>query len=219
MMNEYISEMVAQEDKSTAEHSGRVAKIADILGRALSLSESELLTLDEAAKLHDVGKIKVDVKILQKPARLTDEEFAEIKKHTVYGFAMISPEDDMIAGLILSHHERWDGSGYPNGLSGCNIPYLSRVIAVADSIDAMMSDRCYRKALSWNQCLEELDKKGIRFALSNVLESKGKKNVILSEWINQNKKFKAIPLNYDYTNSNYHTKKDGITKEVLVVNY
>lgn len=67
--------------------------------------------------------------------------------------------------------------------------------------------------------LEELDKKGIRFALSNVLESKGKKNVILSEWINQNKKFKAITLNYDYTNSNYHTKKDGITKEVLVVNY
>lgn len=67
--------------------------------------------------------------------------------------------------------------------------------------------------------LEELDKKGIRFALSNVLESKGKKNVILSGWINQNKKFKAIPLNYDYTNSNYHTKKDGITKEVLVVNY
>ena len=67
--------------------------------------------------------------------------------------------------------------------------------------------------------LEELDKKGIRFALSNVLESKGKKNVILSEWINQNKRFKAIPLNYDYTNSNYHTKKDGITKEVLVVNY
>lgn len=67
--------------------------------------------------------------------------------------------------------------------------------------------------------LEELDKKGIRFALSNVLESKGKKNAILSEWINQNEKFKAIPLNYDYTNSNYHTKKDGITKEVLVVNY
>ena len=67
--------------------------------------------------------------------------------------------------------------------------------------------------------LEELDKKGIRFALSNVLESKGKKNAILSEWINQNKKFKAIPLNYNYTNSNYHTRKDGITKEVLVVNY
>ena len=67
--------------------------------------------------------------------------------------------------------------------------------------------------------LEELDKRGIRFALSNVLESKGKKNLILSEWINQNKKFKVIPLNYDYTNSNYHTKKDGITKEVLVVNY
>lgn len=114
--------------------------------------------MDEAAKLHDVGKIKVDVKILQKPARLTDEEFAEIKQHTVYGFAMISPKDEMIASLILSHHERWDGSGYPNGLSGCNIPYLSRVIAVADSIDAMMSDRCYRKALSWSQCLDELDK-------------------------------------------------------------
>lgn len=67
--------------------------------------------------------------------------------------------------------------------------------------------------------LEELDKKGIRFALSNVLESKGKKNTILSEWINQNKKYRAIPLNYDYTNSNYHTKKDGVTREILVVNY
>ena len=75
MMNEYISEMVAREDKSTAEHSGRVARIAVILGRAL------------------------------KPAKLTDEEFAEIKKHTVYGFAMISPEDNMIAGLILSHRQ------------------------------------------------------------------------------------------------------------------
>lgn len=171
MINKYISEMVAQEDKSTAEHSGRVAKIADILGRALSLSESELLTLDEAAKLHDVGKIKVDVKILQKPSRLTDEEFAEIKKHTVYGFAMISPKDDMIASLILSHHERWDGSGYPNGLSGCNIPYLSRVIAVADSIDAMMSDRCYRKALSWSQCLDELDKNRNKMYDSKIVDA------------------------------------------------
>lgn len=170
MINKYISEMVAQEDKSTA-NSGEVAKIADILGRALSLSESELLTLDEAAKLHDVGKIKVDVKILQKPSRLTDEEFAEIKKHTVYGFAMISPKDDMIASLILSHHERWDGSGYPNGLSGCNIPYLSRVIAVADSIDAMMSDRCYRKALSWSQCLDELDKNRNKMYDSKVVDA------------------------------------------------
>ena len=171
MINKYISEMVAQEDKSTAEHSGRVAKIADILGRALSLSESELLTLDEAAKLHDVGKIKVDIKILQQPSRLTDEEFAEIKKHTVYGFAMISPKDEMIASLILSHHERWDGSGYPNGLSGCNIPYLSRVIAVADSIDAMMSDRCYRKALSWSQCLDELDKNRNKMYDSKVVDA------------------------------------------------
>lgn len=167
MINKYISEMVAQEDKSTAEHSGRVAKIADILGRALSLSESELLTLDEAAKLHDVGKIKVDIKILQKPSRLTDEEFAEIKKHTVYGFALISPKDEMIASLILS----WDGSGYPNGLSGCNIPYLSRVIAVADSIDAMMSDRCYRKALSWSQCLDELDKNRNKMYDSKVVDA------------------------------------------------
>ena len=160
MMNEYVSEMVAREDKSTAEHSGRVAKIADILGRALSLSESELLTLDEAAKLHDVGKIKVDIKILQKPSRLTDEEFAEIKKHTVYGFALISPKDEMIASLILSHHERWDGSGYPNGLSGCNIPYLSRV-----------SDRCYRKALSWSQCLDELDKNRNKMYDSKVVDA------------------------------------------------
>ena len=84
---------------------------------------------------------------------------------------MISPKDDMIASLILSHHERWDGSGYPNGLSGCNIPYLSRVIAVADSIDAMMSDRCYRKALSWSQCLDELDKNRNKMYDSKVVDA------------------------------------------------
>jgi len=85
----------------------------------------------------------------------------------------------------------------------------------------------YNEQLGWTEkdesdllrYLEELDKKGIRFALSNVLESKGRINTILCDWVNKNKKYRVIPLNYDYSNSNYHTKKDGVTKEVLIVNY
>ncbi len=81
-----------------------------------------------------------------------------MKKHSAYGFAIVSPEDAEIADIILSHHERYDGSGYPNGLSGEDIPYLARIIAVADSIDAMSSDRCYRKALPWSVCVDEIIK-------------------------------------------------------------
>lgn len=157
-MRKNICEMLAKEDSNTAMHSGRVAKIADVLGHALALDDTNLQMLDEAARLHDIGKVEVDKNILNKPARLTDEEFAAVKKHTLYGFEIVRPENAVLAGIVLSHHERYDGNGYPCGLSGESIPYLSRIIAVADSIDAMMSDRCYRKALSWSTCLDELDK-------------------------------------------------------------
>lgn len=133
----YVYNLCQKEDGYTAAHSSRVAKIAHTIGSALGLSECDMDALNEASKLHDIGKIHVSLQVLNKPGKLTDEEFEEMKKHSAYGFAIVSPEDAEIADIILSHHERYDGSGYPNGLSGEDIPYLARIIAVADSIDAM----------------------------------------------------------------------------------
>lgn len=154
----YVYNLCQKEDGYTAAHSSRVAKIAHTIGSALGLSECDMDALNEASKLHDIGKIHVSLQVLNKPGKLTDEEFEEMKKHSAYGFAIVSPEDAEIADIILSHHERYDGSGYPNRLSGKDIPYLARIIAVADSIDAMSSDRCYRKALPWSVCVDEIIK-------------------------------------------------------------
>lgn len=147
-----------KEDTYTAGHSCRVAKIAHILGNALNLCKEDMEMLDEASELHDIGKTRLDIKILNKPGRLTDNEFNEVKKHSCYGYLIVKPENEMIANIVLAHHERYDGRGYPNGLSGDMIPFLSRIIAVADSLDAMSSDRCYRKALPWAVCIDEIDK-------------------------------------------------------------
>ena len=81
-----------------------------------------------------------------------------MKKHPRYRYLIIKPQNDTIAEIIFAHHERYDGKGYPNGLSGDSIPFLARIIAVADSIDAMSSDRCYRKALPWATCISEIDR-------------------------------------------------------------
>lgn len=154
----YVHNLCQKEDGYTAAHSSRVAKIAHILGKMLYLCGDDMQLLDEAAELHDIGKIQVREDILNKPGRLNDLEFSEMKKHSAYGFAIVSQENAKIADIILSHHERYDGRGYPNGLSGNDIPYLARIIAVADSIDAMSSDRCYRKALPWTVCVDEIIK-------------------------------------------------------------
>ena len=124
----------------------------------MQLCSADMELLDEASRLHDVGKIRVDESILNKPGRLTEEEFSEIKKHSGYGYAIVNPKNSVVANVVLSHHERYDGNGYPNGISGTDIPLSARIIAVADSLDAMASDRCYRKALPWAVCAKEIDK-------------------------------------------------------------
>lgn len=157
-LHEDIQHLFQQEDTYTAEHSFRVAKIAHILGIAMNLCKQEMEMLNKASELHDIGKTKINIEILNKPGQLTDEEFDEVKKHSRYGYLIIKPQNDTIADIIFAHHERYDGKGYPNGLSGDSIPFLSRIIAVADSIDAMSSDRCYRKALPWTTCVSEIDR-------------------------------------------------------------
>ena len=112
------------------------------------------------AMLHDIGKIGVDGSILNKPGPLTQEEWAQMKLHSEIGYriAMSTPALEHIAEYILHHHERWDGSGYPGGVKGTEIPLPSRILAVTDAYDAMTETRVYRKALQQSFALEEIER-------------------------------------------------------------
>lgn len=142
-------------------HSQRVSELCQTIGKAVGFSELEVSRLKVAGLLHDIGKIAIDEGLLNKAGKLTDLEREEIKRHPDIGFRILNSYRDMseIADCILAHHERWDGTGYPKGLRGEAIPRLARVIALADSYDAMNSDRPYRKALSEREILEEIQEK------------------------------------------------------------
>ena len=138
-------------------HGFRVAALALSLGRHLDLSASQLEHLEVAAMLHDIGKIRLDPQVVGKPGPLTPDEWHHIRRHPELGFAMTAgvfhPE---IAQTVLCHHERWDGRGYPLGRAGTEIPYLARILCVADTYDAMTSDRCYRSSLPVEVVIAEL---------------------------------------------------------------
>jgi diguanylate cyclase (GGDEF)-like protein len=148
------------EEKSyeTQEHGERLVKLSRRIGRALDLSDDQFNDLELLAMLHDIGKIGVDSAILSKEGPLTEDEWAEIKKHPEIGYriAAVSPELNSISEYILCHHERWDGKGYPQGLSRTQIPLLSRIISVVDSFDAMTQDRSYRKAMPLDDAVIEI---------------------------------------------------------------
>ncbi len=139
-------------------HAAEVAERALDLGRALGLSEPELLELELAARLHDVGKRAVPRAILNKPAPLSNAEWSVMRRHSEWGSGMLAdvPGLDSVAWAVLAHHERWDGSGYPRGLKGEEIPFTSRIIAVSDAFSAMTTDRPYRCARSVDDALCEL---------------------------------------------------------------
>ncbi|MBP5705839.1 MAG: HD domain-containing protein, partial [Spirochaetales bacterium] len=113
-----------------------------------------------AAHLHDIGKIGVPDAVLKKEGRLTDEEFEEIKKHSVIGAEILAHSKRLseLCDLVRHHHERYDGRGYPDKLAAEDIPYGARIIAVCDSIDAMTSNRCYRKAIGFDSCRSEIER-------------------------------------------------------------
>jgi len=136
------------------------------MGKALSLSEGEIEELKTVGLLHDIGKIAIEESILNKPAKLNYDEWEEIKRHPEIGYRILSTVNDLseIAEYVLAHHERWDGKGYPKGLKGKEIPFVSRIITIADAFDAMTSERSYRTALSVEVVIEELQKNaGIQF--------------------------------------------------------
>ncbi len=162
-LRELVSCLISIEeakDSYTAHHSDRVQELSNLLAKALGLSESTLQLISDAALLHDIGKVGVSDAILGKPSKLTEEEFAVIKQHPVIGarILMQSNYTQEMVQVVLHHHERYDGRGYPEGIAGDDIPLGSRVIAIADSIDAMTSRRCYRDAMSLEFCRNEIEK-------------------------------------------------------------
>lgn len=144
----------------TAEHSDRVARYASRIARRMCLAQDQVDMITRAARIHDLGKLGIWRDMLNKTAALTPEERAEIETHPARGAELVSQFADYRNGrdLILHHHERYDGTGYPNKLKGDEIPLGARIIAVADAADAMMSDRPYRKALGVPEVMRELEK-------------------------------------------------------------
>jgi len=161
-----LSKAIDARDTYTAGHSERVTQLSLKIGKVLALSPHQLNTLEIAALFHDVGKIGIPDQVLNKPGKLTAEEFNQIKEHPSIGVDILKTIEflDKTFPMILHHHEKYDGSGYPSGISGESIPFESRIICVADSYDAMTSDRPYRKGLSHDVAVNEIIKfKGIQF--------------------------------------------------------
>jgi len=153
-----LSAAIDEKDPYTRGHSGRVAKYSLIIGEALGLTFEELERLRVSALLHDVGKIGVDDRVLKKPGQLTDEEFDLMKQHTIKGANIMRPVPqlhEMLPGIEL-HHERMDGKGYPYGLKGDQIPLVARIIAVADTFDAITTNRPYQSAMDLDYALERI---------------------------------------------------------------
>ena len=150
----------------TKEHGDRLGYFCREVGTVLGLSDFQLDELEVLSMLHDIGKVGIDERILMKPGKLTDEEWTEMKKHPEMGYriAHTVPELSAVSEYILSHHERWDGKGYPRNLKGEEIPLLARILTVVDSFDAMTQDRPYRKAISVEEAKKELfDNAGTQF--------------------------------------------------------
>ena len=137
-------------DQHTHGHTERVREISRLIGEEMGLSEDELEALKTAAMLHDIGKLAIPDHILSKPEQLTPEEMNKVKTHTLVGCAILEPVQFPwpVIPIIRSHHECWDGSGYPDGLAGEQIPLAARILAVADVYDALLSHRPYRPAMT-----------------------------------------------------------------------
>lgn len=151
-----LAAAVEAKDPYTAGHATRVTAYAMCI--AEELGGIDLLRFRLAGDLHDVGKIGVPDNVLNKPERLTAEEFDAVKKHPEVGERILQPmiDDPLVLGVVRSHHERWDGKGYPDGLREEEIPIPARVLAVADTIDAMTSHRAYRNGLQWETAVAEI---------------------------------------------------------------
>ena len=153
-----LARAVDMRDDYTGRHSAQVGALARRVGERLGMTSDAITLLECAARLHDVGKLGVPDTILQKPGPLDEAEWAIMRRHPEWGADMVSsvPGLEQLGLLVGSHHERWDGAGYPDGLAGEAIPLASRVISVCDAYEAMVSRRPYRASLSERRALAEL---------------------------------------------------------------
>ena len=147
-------------DDTTGRHTERVGRLSGLLARALGLREEEANLISHAAPLHDLGKIAVSDQILLKPGKLTEEEFESMKEHSATGARILSGSTFEVLRLgeviAISHHERWDGTGYPAGLEGDGIPIAGRIVSLADVYDALTNERPYKAAWPVEQAVEEI---------------------------------------------------------------
>jgi PAS domain S-box-containing protein len=178
---ERLAKALEMHDGETGRHVNRMASIAAFLANQVGLDRDRVLLLRTAAPMHDVGKVATPDGVLQKAGPLTPEEREEMERHTTVGYQILADSESellqLAATIALTHHERWDGGGYPQGLAGEEIPIEGRITAVADVFDALLSDRCYRSALSVEDAIEVIEEgRGTHFdpqivdALLNHLE-------------------------------------------------
>lgn len=177
-----LSQAIDAKDGFTRGHADRVSRIAGAVARDMGLPEREIEQIELAALLHDIGKIGVEDRILLKATRLEPDEKELMRRHPIYGASILEPSASLrpLVPIVLAHHENYDGSGYPNGLKGEDIPLGARIILVADAYEAMTSDRIYRKAIGHDRAMEQLNTyKGIQFdpkvvrALDELLRKRG----------------------------------------------
>jgi putative nucleotidyltransferase with HDIG domain len=155
-----LSGMLDATERCTRGHSDRVVDHAVAIGTELGLPTQDLEMLRFAGLLHDIGKLGIAEEIILKPTELSDDELAQVRRHAEIGASLVEQMEFLggIAPVILHHHERWDGRGYPDGIAGEDIPLLARVLAVADAFDAMTVDRAYSKALPAGTARAELER-------------------------------------------------------------
>ncbi|MFT8322978.1 MAG: HD-GYP domain-containing protein [Bacillus sp. (in: firmicutes)] len=151
---------IEEKDGYTVDHCERIKNYSMLVGEALNLTPNQLINLNYASFYHDIGKIKVPLRILQKPGKLTDEEWKVMKQHTTYGKEVLlktnNPALIAVGEIVEQHHERYDGKGYPKGLKEDEISIEASIIAVVDSFDAMTTDRVYKKGKSNEEAFEEI---------------------------------------------------------------
>jgi HD-GYP domain-containing protein (c-di-GMP phosphodiesterase class II) len=177
-----LSQAIDAKDGFTRGHADRVSRIAGAIAREMHVAEKQIEQIELAGLLHDIGKIGVEDRILMKPMRLDADEQELMRRHPIYGASILEPSAALrpLVQMVLYHHENFDGSGYPEGLKGEDIPLGSRIIIVADAYEAMTSDRIYRKAIGHEKAMDQLNKyKGIQFdptivrALEQLLQKRG----------------------------------------------
>jgi len=154
-----LAKMIEAKDEHTGNHCERLSSICELFGKTLALNESQLRALKKGGVLHDIGKLGIPDAVLMKPGRLNEEELRIMEQHPVIGYKMCGGLNSMktTAPIILHHHERWDGSGYPDGLKGDEIPYLAQIFQLVDIFDALTYERPYKPALSTKKALEIIE--------------------------------------------------------------